>query len=68
MARVNNVNYIVNYKNFARARDLISHVHVFSRPQWGDVEGATALYTHSFNSKTPQITAVSSAMGPWGPF
>ena len=58
LARVNNVNYIVNYKIFARARDLNkSRVYSFR----GYIEGATALYTHSFNSKTPPACSLSTS-------
>ena len=50
LARVNNVNYTVNYKISARARDSKNHVPI---SKYGDAEGTTALYTHSFNPKTP---------------
>ena len=40
LARVNTVNYTVNYKISAQARDSKNHVPIFQRPKYGDAEGA----------------------------
>jgi len=64
LARVNNVNYIVNYKIFARARDLNkSRASFFFAAMAHNAMTLRALqlYTHLFNSKTLPASLLSTS-------